>query len=503
MKPMSATMKPSPPLGLAFIAGALKRAGHEVQIIDCMAEAAEQYVEFRDDVVINGLTEQELAKRISPDTDVIGFSLMFSGNWLHNRVLIDFIGDRFPNATIIAGGEHLTAAPEFCLSQTKHLSICVLGEGEESVVKVVSAIQQNKPLDDIDGIVFRDSNNNTKRTLPNKRIREIEEIAWPAWELFPLDKYKENGITFGVDRGVCSLPLSATRGCPYECTFCSSPQMWGTKYFMRSTTDVVNEMEHFKKTFGVLNFDFFDLTAIINKKWIIEFAKELINRDLNITWQIPAGTRSEAIDKEVAYYLYKSGCRNITYAPESGSVEMLSLIKKRVALPSMLRSINNSYEERMNIKLNMIIGFPDEKHKTVWQTIFFLIKASWYGAHDMAPSIFSPYPGSALFEKLCKEGKIDMTKDDYFYQIIYVDTFFNNFFYNSNINKYILRTYLLMYYAAFYVSNFIFHPSRLFRTLWNVFSSNYESRAEMALGELVKRSKIKVKKPLEINFPTV
>jgi anaerobic magnesium-protoporphyrin IX monomethyl ester cyclase len=493
MKPLSATMKPSPSLGLAFIAGALKKEGHSIQIIDSLAEAPNQYIKFKDDIVINGLSENEIGDMIYPGTDIIGLSLMFSGNWLHNRILIDYLGDRFSGTNIIAGGEHLTAAPDMCIRQTRHLQICICGEGEETVVEVVKAIQNKNGLSSIQGIVYRDISGQSVRTQAKKRIREIEDIAWPAWELFPLEKYKQHGIIYGVDMNVYSLPLMATRGCPYECTFCSSPQMWGTRYYMRSPQDVADEISYFKNKFNVTNFDFYDLTAIIQKKWIIEFAKEIIARELGITWQIPAGTRSEVIDQEVAYYLYHSGCIYITYAPETGSEETLKLIKKKVSLPKMLRSIEYSHREKMNIKINMIIGFPQEKHKNIWKTMWFLIRASWYGANDMSAAVFSPYPGSELFNSLSKEGKIDINDDDFFYKIIYVDTLLNNSFYNSEINKYLLRIYLISYLIVFYASNFIFHPLRLVKTVQNLIAKKYESRAEMHLAELIKRSKIKVK----------
>lgn len=492
MKPLSATMKPSPPLGLAFIAAVLKQQGHTVQVIDAMAEGADQYVVFKDDIVLNGLTEKQVAARIHPDTDVIGFSLMFSGNWLHHRQLINHIGQQFPDALLIAGGEHVTAVPEFCMNQTARLDICILGEGEETVATLFTALENNLSLQDVPGLAYRMPGGAFKRTPQKERIRELQNIPWPAWEYFPLEKYKEHGITLGVEQESVSFPVLATRGCPYECTFCSSPQMWGTRYFMRSVTDVADEIAYLKNNFGGTNFDFYDLTAIINKRWIIDFSKELIHRNLQITWQIPAGTRSEAIDREVAYYLYKSGCRNITYAPESGSVEVLQQIRKKVSLPKMLTSISYSSREKMNIKINMILGFPDERHRHIFTTMLFLVKASWHGVNDMAPSVFSPYPGSALFERLQKEGKLQLDNDDYFYQIIYVDTFFSNSFYNTHINKHLLRFYLLSYLFIFYSTNFLFHPTRLFRTLRNVLTNRFESRGEMALGELIKRSKIRV-----------
>jgi anaerobic magnesium-protoporphyrin IX monomethyl ester cyclase len=493
MKLISAAMKPAPPLGLAFIASSLEAAGHTVTVLDCLAEGAESYSYFSPDIMLNGLTNTETAQLIPADTEVIGLSIMFSGNWIQNRTLIDHLGEQFPQATIIAGGEHITSCPEFCISNTKHLSACIVGEGEETVVELIEAIANKTPFSQVQGISYRDTNNTASSTPRRTRIRELNEIPRPAWHLFPLALYQENSIILGVDRGTASLPLLATRGCPYVCTFCSSPQMWGTKYSMRTVADVADEIEEFYHRYGARNFDFYDLTAIIRKQWIIDFCKELLSRKLDITWQIPAGTRSEAIDSEVAYWLRKSGCVNITYAPESGSPETLKAIKKKVNLKDMLRSINHSYKEGMNIKINFIIGFPHEHHSHIWQSIKFLIQASKAGVHDMVPSIFSPYPGSELFKQLQQQGKINIEDDSYFLEIINVDTFFENKFYNTHINKYLLRFYLFLYLFVFYASNYFYHPSRFLKTIKNIRKKTYESRGEMALGELIKRTKIKVK----------
>lgn len=493
MKLMSASMKPAPPLGLAFIASSLEEAGHTVKIIDCLAEGADTYYQFSQDIIQNGLSNPETASLIPQDTDVIGISIMFSGNWIQNRTLIDYLGEEFPQATIIAGGEHITSCPDFCIGNTKHLHACIVGEGEDTVVELMQALQNQISLSEVQGISYRTADHKVITTPRRTRIRELNAIPRPAWHLFPLTQYQSNSIILGVDRGTISLPLLATRGCPYTCTFCSSPQMWGTKYSMRTIEDVADEIEDFYHRYGARNFDFYDLTAIIRKQWIIDFCKEILTRNLDITWQIPAGTRSEAIDDEVAYWLRKSGCVNITYAPESGSPETLQHIKKKVNLDDMLRSINHSYKEGMNIKINFIIGFPHERHSHIWESIRFLIRASKAGVHDMAPSIFSPYPGSELFKKLQEEGRINIEDDSYFLEIINVDTFFENKFYNTHINKYLLRSYLFIYLLVFYSSNYIYHPRRFFKTIRNIRKKTYESRGEMALGELMKRTKIKVK----------
>lgn len=264
--------------------------------------------------------------------------------------------------------------------------------------------------------------------------------------------------------------------------------MWGTRYYMRSPEDMADEIEDLYNNYQIRNFDFYDLTAIIKKDWIILFCQELSRRKLNITWQIPAGTRSEAIDEEVAEWLYKSGCRNITYAPESGSPETLRIIKKKVKLENMLTSIKASHVKGLNIKLNMMIGFPDERHANVWETTWFLVKASWAGAHDALPSIFSPYPGSVLFERLIAEGRLDPSKDDYWRSIIYGDDYTKGIFYANHLSRPMLWMHIIIQLLAFYVSNFLFRPVRAWRTIRNLFTKKYESRAELTLGELIKRN---------------
>ena len=489
LKPVSVTVKPSPPLGLAYIAGAIRHNNHEVIVIDAVAEAPDKFTSFSKDIVLNGLTHDEIIGLIPIDSDIIGISIMFTCNWLSDRKLIKLIGESFPGIKIIAGGEHITGAPEVSMKQAEHIHVCTLGESEETIIELLDAIENRNPLDIVSGILFM-KEGEIIRTAPRSRVKDINKFSYPAWDIFPMENYQKFKLNYGVQTETRSLPVLATRGCPYTCTFCSSPQMWGTRYYMRDPVSMVDELEYFKDKFGVLNFDFYDLTAIINKKWIIKFSKEIINRDLNITWQIPAGTRSEVIDQEVAHYLYKSGCRFITYAPESGSNEILKQIKKKVSLSNMIRSIRYSRKEKLSVKLNIIIGFPEEKHVHIWQTIFFILKASWYGVHDAIPATFTPYVGSELFKKLQQSGEVNLFDDNYYYRIILGDSFFDGYYYNKNISKPILRFYLVLYILLFYGSNYLFRPNRIFRTIRNVITQKFETRGEMGLYDILKRKSL-------------
>lgn len=485
-------LRPAAPLGLAFIAGSLRTAGHEVYLIDGIGDAPDQIVQLNESYVLNGLSHEQIVERILPDTDAIGFSCMFSMNWIQDRALIDKVGQRYPDTLLFAGGEHINAAAEFSLKQARHLDICVLGEGEETAVEVIKAFETDQDYSVVSGIAYRNSDGNLAVNTKRTRIREIENIPQPAWDLFPLESYHENKMVFGVVKSR-TLPLLASRGCPYTCTFCSSPGMWGTKYSIRSPKHVADEIEYFHTKYGIDNFDFFDLTAVIKKGWVIEFSQEILGRGLNITWQLPAGTRSEAIDAECAKHLYISGCRHISYAPESGSNEILRKIKKKISLDKMLTSMRYAYQEKLHIKLNMIFGFPDETHKDVWLTMWFLVKCSWIGVHEIGPSSFQPYPGSELFDRLVKEGKLNMEDDNYFYEMVKTDDFFQNSFYNDHMSIRWLQFYQVLAIIIFYASNFLFRPIRFFELVKGLVTKNYNSKLEMAIGELLSRGKFRYK----------
>lgn len=482
----SILLRSTAPLGLAYIAGALKNVGHEVTILDAIAEAPYQISDFCAEITQHGLTNQEVVDRVCVSYDMIGMSCMFTDNWLSNRELLAMLKAKFPDTKLVIGGEHASATAQFCLEQVPGLDAVIIGEGEETITALSHAYTQNSSLTTVEGIAYK---NKQLEILTNKtktRIRQLDTITWPAWEIFPLKTYFEHGFSYGIDYGY-SLPVMATRGCPYECTFCSSPQMWGTKYSMRSPEDMFNEIRFLYNTYGATNFDFYDLTAIINRRWIIEFSKLIINSNLNITWQIPAGTRSESIDDEVSKYLFLSGCKNITYAPESGSQRVLDAIGKKVTPDKMIKSIVSSYKNGLNIKLNMIMGFPGETHSDVIKTLLFMVRATWHGAHDAAPAIFSPYPGSELFEQLSNQGNVNLYDDSYLINIIKGATYFSNPVYNQSMHKNWVRFYAVFGIVLFYTCSYLFKPMRFFKTIRNMITNKHESRAEINLAEFFKR----------------
>jgi radical SAM superfamily enzyme YgiQ (UPF0313 family) len=332
------------------------------------------------------------------------------------------------------------------------------------VVDVAAWIGGVGLLDDIAGIAYR-RGGVPHRTAHRARLRDVDQIPRPAWHRFPLETYLANGFGHGVNRGR-SIPMLATRGCPYRCTFCSSPDMWTTSYYMRSVSDVVDEIADYVERYRIANVDFEDLTAFIDRNWVLALCAELERRRLRITFQLPSGTRSEALDVEVLSALWRSGCRNLTYAPESGSRRILKAIKKKVHPERVLQSMRIAKSLGINIKANLMIGFPDETRRDLWQTIRFGLQAAWIGVDDIPLFPFSPYPGTALYDELRRDGTLPPPDDEYLASLGYMDVT-RTAAVCRHIGSFELNVYRVLGMAAFYAISYARRPMRLLRTLRN------------------------------------
>jgi len=453
---------PNPPLGIAYIAAAVKETKYPYRVIDGTGEALDSIYPYADraDFMMQGLTFEEIVERVPPEADVIGISCMFSTLWPITNRLARTVRRRFPKALLVLGGEHGTAVPEYVLSNSP-FDVVVLGEGEESFVELLRAYYQGLRFHDVKGLAFRDDDKIVKTGL-SPRKRDVDSIKPPDWDSVPIEEYIARHQINGANMGR-SMPLLATRGCPFQCTFCSSPGMWTQRWIARAPGLVANEMESYVHKYRVTNFDFQDLTAIINRQWIIDFSNELIRRNMHITWQMPSGTRAEAFDEEVSDLLYRSGCRALAFAPESGSPEILKVIKKQVNLPKMLRSMRIAIKRGLKLSCFIVIGFPDETTGTLRQTMKLIRKMAVLGVYDVSVSKFVPYPGSELFVRLQREGKIKLD-DEFFVSPMDFYTQKAPSYANAVSTRRLYWTMIWMF-VNFYVISFALRPVRVMRTL--------------------------------------
>jgi len=461
------------PLGLAYLAAALEKAAYKVKIIDCRGADADN-VRLTPDGRFNmqGMDIKKSIKAIDPKTDIIGVSIMFSQEWPQVRDYIKQIREAFPDASIIVGGEHPTAMPEYSLRDCPAIDYVVRGEGELTLLDVVHRLRTGSVVEEVAGVCYL-ANNVFIETSISARMADIKEMPRPAWHLIDVEPYFQPNFTMGISHGR-NMAMLATRGCPYQCTFCSSPSMWTTRYVMRPVSDVVDEIEDHIKEFGANSIDFYDLTAIVKRDWIIQFIAELDRRNLNITWQLPSGTRSESLDEEVIQGLARTGCEYLVYAPESGSKRTLEMIKKRVNLDNLEKSIRIAVKNGIITKVNFIIGFPFETRREILETLRFVLKLALIKVDDCNITMFSPYPGSELFRELYEEGAIGEIDDEYFALLMTQFDFTIARTFCRAVNPWEIVLYRVAGMSLFYGLSYLRAPGKIVRLITSVFRSRFQ-----------------------------
>ena len=478
------------PLSIAYLAASLLEAGHEVDVVDALGEAIDHIdVSYAPHVRYRGLSTAEIVARLKRRPDAIGVTTMFSQDWPHIEEMILALRARFPGVPVIIGGEHATACWEPVLREGTAVDYVAAGEGEATIVEFAEFLEGRRTAESIAGLHFRGADGRLISTPPRQRLRSPDDLPWPAWHLFDLEPYFRVGEGHGVERGR-SMPLVATRGCPYQCTFCSSPLMWTTRYVMRDPAKALDEVEHYLSAYRATNIDFYDLTAIIKKEWVLEFCREIKRRGLRFSWQLPSGTRSEALDAEVLQRMAESGCMNMTYAPESGSERVLADIKKKVKLPRMYESIGQAKRNGIFVKCNLIIGFPRETRGDMLKTIWAAVRFAFLGVDDCGLYTYSPYPGSELFDYLRSTGMIGKLDRKYYESLMTFMDVTQPTNYCEKVGSREIAFYRLLGLASFYALSYLLHPLRVLRSWRNWRARRSDTVFEQRVFALVRRRRI-------------
>jgi anaerobic magnesium-protoporphyrin IX monomethyl ester cyclase len=464
------------PLGLAYLAAVLEKAHYRVKIIDCPGGDANHFsLTPNGRFKVHGLDEQRSIELIDPATDIIGVSIMFSQEWPQVRDYIVRVRRAFPHAQIIVGGEHPTAMSEYTLRDCPAIDYLVRGEGELALLEVVYSLRSGKPIQGISGVAYLADGSFIQSPL-SPRLADIKKMPWPAWHLIDVEPYFQPNFTMGISYGR-NIAMLATRGCPYQCTFCSNPSMWTTRYVMRPVSDVVDEIVGYIAKYQVNSIDFYDLTAIVKREWILEFIAELEQRDIHITWQLPSGTRSESLDEGVIKGLASAGCEFLVYAPESGSQRTLDMIKKRVNLTNLQKSIAIAVMNGITTKVNFIIGFPFESRVDIYKTLRFVWKLALMKVDDCNISAFAPYPGSELFDELHRENAFGKIDDEYFATLMTQFDFTVTKTFCHHVRSWEILAYRVVGMMIFYVLSYLRCPGRLVRLAKSIFQSPFRPRS--------------------------
>lgn len=484
-------LAPTLPLGLAYIASSARGAGHEVTIIDAVGEAPDR-LRREGPVAVLGLDVAEIVERIAPETQVVGIGETFTYQWFVVQQILAAVKKARPDVLLVAGGEHFTGLPDYTLKECA-ADLLVVGEGEESFLDVLrryeAHLEANGGVADTDisagvhtwlggcpGTVYRGPDAAPIHEERRARVRDVDKIPPPAWDLFDVLTYDDNRWITGIRRGV-TIPIFATRGCPYKCTYCSSSNMWTTKWVARDPKLVADEMQHSYDTYGARNFPFHDLTAILKRQWILDFCNEIIDRGMEVSWQLPLGTRCEVVDDEVAELLRRSGGWSLNFAPESGSERVRERVKKQMSEESLMSAVNAAIKQKLNVTTFFILGFPEDEPFDMKETVKMVKKLAKAGVDDVAVGFFFPIPGTPLWKQLEDRGRVGMNTDTILAPLFVHDRWMTkerNFCDNMSARKLTYWKYRVVF--AFYLRAIALNPKRWMRIISNFFSEREDSK---------------------------
>ena len=369
---------PYPHIGLAYLATYAIRKGISCKVIDCKFQR------------LNLHELMEIISKFDVTRIIFGFT---AKTHEISRVMhtAEEIKKRMPKSIIILGGIHITALPEQTLEEFKVIDVGVVGEGEYSFVQLIECLHAGKPLDEIDGVVYRE-NGTIVHNPKTKWIHNLDEIGYPDWSLFPKGK---------------EYPINIGRGCPVPCIFCMRAS--GTESRFRSADNIIEELTMLKEQFQPRMIHFFGDDFCSNTVLTNELLDRMINANLNLRWR--AGMRVSKIDIRILEKMKAAGCEHIEIGVESGNKEVLRSIKKGISLDKVQEVVLMAKKVKLDCWCYFILGHPNETWQTAMDTVNFLCKINPTNA---AVGIMVPYPGTQIWEMANKgEGGYRLLSTDW------------------------------------------------------------------------------------------
>ena len=364
-----------PPLGLGYIAASLQEAGYEVHLLDCT------------------FLERGAALRNAQEVkaDIVGVYSMVTmieeSLWFADHL-------RGQSKLLVAGGPLPTCDPELFV---EHFDIVVRGEGEQTMLGIVRAFEAGTDLSSIKGIAYRTQEPHLEEgeggiifTAHRPFARNLDHIPFPARHLFPNEGY----IRFGRAKyGYSITTVMSTRGCPFDCEFCSNV-IFGGSYRERTPQNVVDDIEEALQL-GYDRIAFADDVFTLNRRRVLRICAEIKRRGLQ--FQCECLGRVDALDYPTAVEMKKAGCARIFFGIESGNDQILKLMNKKITTDQARAAVEAAHRAGLDVGAFFILFYPGETDDTVLDTLRF---ARSLPLDYLGLSMPYPLPGTDLYERL-------------------------------------------------------------------------------------------------------
>lgn len=364
------------PLGLGYIARALQNMGVYVKVLDIWAM---QY------------SNTEVVEKINASNfDLIGISAL-STQYSYIKWLIEVLKKANSQCKIVLGGALPSHSAELVLQHT-NVDVCVIGEGEETIKEIV----ENDDLANVKGICFKNKDG-IVRTMPREYIANLDNIDFPAWDLFPIHIYLKPRRFYNQLKPLKPMNLITSRGCPYDCNFCSKTF---TKTRLRSGENIAKEIEILKQRYKVNCLFFNDELFMISKKRVFDLCDKL--EPLNI--KFICNGRTNIADYELLKRMKDVGCIAIGYGVESGSQTILNNMNKHIRVEQSEQAIKATIKAKIYPIIYMMFGYIGENKETLTETVNFFKKIPFTEPIYLAST--TPLPGSELYDTCLMRGLI-------------------------------------------------------------------------------------------------
>ncbi len=389
------------PLGLACLASYLQE--YDVRILDLFASGFDEIVKIGS-LYRKGISDpSKIISLISEyNPDIVGITCNFTAYALDAFEIAKLIKNNFKNILIVLGGAHVSMDAENTLKNNSAVDIVIRGEGELTFKELVEAIQNNGSFERIDGISYRNKNGKIESNNKRKLIENLDSLPMLDRKKLSMDVYlKTNSQALPFVKRKPVATIMTSRGCPYNCIFCSTKVMWERKWRPRSAENVIEEIESLVREYGIKEVAIYDDQFMADKERVKQVCDLLIEKDVNVTLSIPAGTSVWLADEGLLKKMKKAGFYRLCFPIETGNERTLKFIRKPVNLIKAKKTIQIANKIGIWTQGNFIIGFPYETKDDINTTV----KYAFHSGLDYAIFfIAKPYAGSEMYEIFKKEN---------------------------------------------------------------------------------------------------
>lgn len=372
------------PLGLPYISSAIKKAGFNVYTYNLNHH--------------EGLVDDLVKEQIEKNNIDIVFTGGLSFQYYPLRQLVSAVKKVNKDIFTLVGGGIITGDPEAAMIALEDADVGVIGEGEITDVEVCKALEDGTSLEKIDGLIIKKGNNVFLKTNERKEIENIDDIAWPDYEGFEIEK------SFDQNPGVSGLNYNRTifmlgsRSCPYQCSFCFHTV--GKKYRQRSLDNFFEELENNIKKYKINFVCIADELFSYNNDRVIEFCKRI--KQYNIGWW--AQFRVDSIDPFILPLLKESGCKTMSFGLESADNRVLKSMKKNITIEQIDKTLKQTYDSGISFEGAFIFGDEAESYETATNTLNYWLNHSEY---KINLNVITVFPGCSLYKNAIKNNIIN------------------------------------------------------------------------------------------------